>query len=70
MSEAIVWLRSAYFITLEVLLLDPLTTIVRNLEPILFFWGVASKLTMREWEYTIATVFGIGNHSPKRVERS
>jgi hypothetical protein len=70
MSEAIVWLRSAYFITLEVLLLDPLTTIVRNSELILFFWGVASKLTMGKWEYTIARVFGIGNHSPKRVERS
>ncbi len=70
MSEAIVWLRSAYFITLKVLLLDPLTTIVRNLELILFFWGAASKLTMREWEYTIATVFGNGKHSHKHVPRS
>jgi hypothetical protein len=27
-------------------------------------------LTIGEWEYTIAAVFGIQNHSHKRVERS
>jgi len=70
MSRAILWSRSAYFITLAVLLLGPLATIVRNSGLIPLFWTVVSEIDNERVRVYHKTVLGTGNHSHNGVETS